>query len=321
MTTEREPAAPDPEQPASGPGPGPRPDREHLAAGTAGAPEAGAPAGTAAAGTTAAGTAAETPAPPPSGRSAPRARPLGRFLPRPRLPRTVRGRRRAVRLLMAAAVLALLPSAWIHLTTEGRVRTVADAPPAPVAVVFGAGLRPDGEPSAWLAHRLDAAAELYHTGRVRALLVSGDNSREEYNEPAAMRRYLVAERGVPAGRVVADYAGFNTWNTCARAHDVFGVTRALLVTHEFHVRRALALCEAAGIEAWGVGVREWRSPLWIYSSLREMAAAFTAAWDVVFTPAPRFDGPPESGLRDILEESASDGDGGEETPPDPAPGE
>nr|WP_241562673.1 ElyC/SanA/YdcF family protein [Streptomyces hoynatensis] len=229
-------------------------------------------------------------------------------LPRPRLPRTVRGRRLAVQLCMAAAVLATLPSAWVYTSTEGRVRTVENAPHAPVAVVFGAGLRADGEPSGWLAHRLDAAAELYHDGRVRALLVTGDNSREGYNEPEAMRRYLVAERGVPAAHVVADYAGFNTWNSCARAHDVFGVTRALLVSQEFHVRRALALCEAAGIEAWGVGVHEWRSPLWIYSGLREMAASFTAAWDAAFTPEPQFDGPPESGLREILDGGAEGAD-------------
>ncbi|ONK12955.1 ElyC/SanA/YdcF family protein [Streptomyces sp. MP131-18] len=220
---------------------------------------------------------------------------------RPRLPRTIRGKRLAVQAVMALCVLGLLPSAWLHLTTDGRVRTVADAPAAPVTVVFGAGLRPDGAPTQWLAHRLDAAAELYHTGRTRAILVTGDNSTEDYNEPDAMRDYLVG-LDVPADRVVADYAGFNTWNSCARARSVFGVTEALLVSQDFHIRRALALCEAAGIDAWGVGVPERFSGVWVFSGIREMAGAVTAMYQAAFDPSPVFPGPPDSSLDEILSE-------------------
>ncbi|WP_165953835.1 ElyC/SanA/YdcF family protein [Streptomyces sp. 8K308] len=215
------------------------------------------------------------------------------------MPRTVRGKRTAVQLVMAAVVLALLPATWVHASTHDRVTSVADAPSAPVAVVFGAGLRASGEPSAWLAHRLDAAAELFHSGRVRALLVTGDNSTEEYNEPDAMREYLMG-LGVPAERIVADYAGFNTWNSCARAADVFGVTRALLVSQEFHIPRALALCRAAGIDAYGVGVSEHLSGLRVFSSLREIAGSIPAVWDAAFTPEPRFAGPRETSLQEIL---------------------
>ncbi|WP_394813922.1 SanA/YdcF family protein [Streptomyces litchfieldiae] len=218
------------------------------------------------------------------------------------MPRTTRGKRRALQAAMVLSVLGLLPSAWVYVTTDGRVRTVDNAPSAPVAVVFGAGLRPDGEPTQWLAHRLDAAAELYHSGRVRALLVTGDNSTEDYNEPDSMRRYLV-EHDVPADRIVADYAGFNTWNSCARAASVFGVSEALLVTQDFHIRRALALCEAAGIDAHGVAVPEWRSPVWVFSGLREMAGAVTAVYQAAFTPSPTFPGPRDTGLDEILSES------------------
>ncbi|GAB2876190.1 SanA/YdcF family protein [Streptomyces mayteni] len=222
------------------------------------------------------------------------------------MPRTVRGRRTALQLAMAAVVLALLPATWVQASTHDRFRSVADAPSAPVAMVFGAGLRADGQPTAWLAHRLEAGAELYHSGRVRALLVTGDNGREEYNEPDAMRDHLVG-LGVPAERIVADYAGFNTWNSCARAADVFGVTRALLVSQEFHIPRALALCRAAGIDAHGVGVGERPSPVLLFSSLREMAGAIPAVWDAAFTPAPRFAGPRESSLQEILAATGSGG--------------
>lgn len=110
---------------------------------------------------------------------------------RPRVPgwpprlRGVPGRRLAVQAVMAACVLALLPSAWTHASASDRLRTTADAPAADVAVVFGAGLW-RGRPTPYLADRLDAAAELYRTGKVRVVLVTGDNSRKEYDEPASL---------------------------------------------------------------------------------------------------------------------------------------
>lgn len=201
---------------------------------------------------------------------------------------------------MLVCVLALLPSAWLRVSTGDRLaHGVADAPSAPVAVVFGAGLW-DGEPSPYLAHRLDTAAELYSRGKVRALLVTGDNSTRDYDEPSAMRRYLT-DRGVPRARIVADYAGFDTWDSCTRAARVFGVRHALLVSQDFHIRRALALCQAAGIEAYGVPVPEPRDVTWYAGGLRELPGAVKAAFDAALTPDPRFLGPREDGLTQALE--------------------
>nr|WP_052847866.1 ElyC/SanA/YdcF family protein [Streptomyces avicenniae] len=219
---------------------------------------------------------------------------------RPRIPRTVRGKRTALQVTVAVLSLAMLPSAWVYASTDGRVRTTATAPVTPVALVFGAGLRTDGSPTRWLADRLDTAAELYDTGRARVLLVSGDNRTATYNEPEAMRAYLVEQHGIPAEHIVADYAGLNTWASCSRAAEVFGVEEAILVSQDFHIRRALALCDAAGIDAWGVGVSDHASILWVISGLREMAGATTAAWDSAFTPDPHVAGPPETALQDAL---------------------
>ncbi|WP_235978274.1 SanA/YdcF family protein [Streptomyces lycii] len=217
---------------------------------------------------------------------------------RPRLPRTRRGRRRAVRAAVLGCVLALAPMTWMTATASDRVRDTASVPAAPVAVVFGAGLW-DGDPSPYLAHRLDAAAELYRAGTVRVLLVTGDNSRRDYDEPDAMRAYLV-ERGVPDDRIVSDYAGFDTWDSCARARKIFGVERAVLVSQDFHIRRALALCGRAGLDAYGVGVAEPRTPVWYAGGAREILAAGKAALDAAFRPDPHFLGPQEPGIRDAL---------------------
>ncbi|CAM5364889.1 hypothetical protein GCM10010329_85540 [Streptomyces spiroverticillatus] len=129
---------------------------------------------------------------------------------RPRLPKGRRGKRRLVQAVMAGCVLALMPSTWTYASTADRVGEVADAPAREVAMVFGAGLW-KGRPTPYLARRLDAAAELYRTGKVKVVLVTGDNSREEYDEPDAMRAYLI-RHGVPDQHVVSDFAGFDTAN-------------------------------------------------------------------------------------------------------------
>ncbi|MEU4658373.1 ElyC/SanA/YdcF family protein [Streptomyces sp. NPDC023723] len=216
----------------------------------------------------------------------------------PRLPRTRAGRRRLVRAVMAGCVLALLPATWLRLGTGDRVGALADAPRTDVAVVFGAGLW-DGEPSPYLAHRLDAAAKLYRAGRVEVVLVTGDNSRADYDEPDAMRGYLV-RHGVPDRRIVSDYAGFDTWDSCVRAKKIFGVDRAVLISQGFHIRRAVALCEAAGVSSYGVGAADEHDVTWYYGAAREVFAAGKAALDVVFEPDPRFLGPREPGVARAL---------------------
>ncbi|MEU3244485.1 MULTISPECIES: SanA/YdcF family protein [unclassified Streptomyces] len=217
---------------------------------------------------------------------------------RPRLPRTRAGQRRAVQVVMALCVLALLPATWLYVVTDGRLRTTADVPRTEVAVVFGAGLW-DGEPSPYLAHRLDAAARLYRAGRIEVVLVTGDNSREDYDEPDAMRAYL-ARHGVPDDRVVTDYAGFDTWDSCVRARKIFGVRRAVLISQGFHIRRAVELCRAAGVRSYGVGVDDRHDVTWYYGGAREVFAAGKALLDVVFEPDPRFLGRKEPGVARAL---------------------
>ncbi|MET4656975.1 MULTISPECIES: vancomycin high temperature exclusion protein [Streptomyces] len=226
---------------------------------------------------------------------------------RPRLPRTRTGWRRLVQGVVTVCVLALLPATWLRLTTDDRLRTTADVPRAEVAVVFGAGLW-DGEPSPYLAHRLDAAAELYRAGRIEVVLVTGDNSREEYDEPDAMRAYLT-RHGVPGSRIVSDYAGFDTWDSCVRAKKIFGVDRAVLISQGFHIRRAVALCETAGVSSYGVGVDDRHDVTWYYGTVRELFAAGKAALDAAFRPDPHFLGPKEPGVRRALAEASARRDG------------
>lgn len=214
--------------------------------------------------------------------------------PRPRWWR----RHRIVTAVLGTVLLGALilggANLWVRASASGHLYTVASAPSAPAALVLGAGLRPDGTPSPYLAARLDDAAELFRLGKVKALLVSGDNGSTSHDEPNAMRDYLIAH-GVPADKVVRDYAGFDTWDSCVRAKQIFGASRLLVVSQEFHLPRAVFLCRRAGIDADGVA-NPYHATIQLAPQLREIPAAVKAAWDGIWQPSPTFLGPYESAL-------------------------
>lgn len=215
-------------------------------------------------------------------------------------PRTRRGWRRLYQASAIAAILVFLPITVVHAYAAGYERTVDDVPYRPVAIVFGAGA-PGGKPSPYLAGRLDVALDLYRHGKVTVILVTGDNSTPTYDEPTTMRDYLVAH-GVPASRIVRDFAGFDTWESCVREREIFGVTSATLVTQDFHLPRALMLCRAAGIDV--VGVADTSYPQAggeaFHDRAREVAAGFKALIQAAVQPSPRFLGPQEHGVADAL---------------------
>ena len=123
--------------------------------------------------------------------------------------------------------------------------------PPRVAVVFGAGVWKGNSPSPALYDRVVTAVELYRSKRINKILMSGDNRFENYNEPTVMKQTAI-DLGVPAQDIVEDFAGRRTYDTCYRAREIFNVNRAVLVTQEFHLKRALYLCSSLGIESEGI---------------------------------------------------------------------
>ena len=177
---------------------------------------------------------------------------------------------------------------WIRATTAGYLYSLDDVPSAPVTLVLGKLVYPDGTPSPLLRDRLELAYQLYEMGKTRAILVSGDGgSRPGYDEVTPMRRWLV-RRGVPERRIVSDPRGFDTYDSCVRARDVFGVDRAIVVTQTYHLPRAVALCRHLGIDAVGVGDERGRSDGWSWWSgvVREQPACVRAVYDIVARSSP-----------------------------------
>jgi vancomycin permeability regulator SanA len=177
----------------------------------------------------------------------------------------------------ASAGAALLITSSVDGAVRGRIyASPAEAPSTPVALVLGAQVYANGQPSPALVNRLDTGIQLFRAGNVKALLMSGGNGSVE---TSAMRRYALAA-GVPGGAIQLDDGGLRTLSSCQRARDVFHVTRVTVVSQAEHLTRALYICDKLGLDAIGVVAPDFPGPaLWTYR-LRERAAVLLAWWEV-----------------------------------------
>ena len=191
-------------------------------------------------------------------------------------------------LLSTTLILAAAARIYIVISTHRNILHLNEQPEAQVALVFGAGLRRDGSPTAILRDRVQSAVELYKSGKVKKLLMSGDNSYMDYNEPGAMREYALG-LGVPENDIVLDYAGRRTYDSCYRALYIFGIKSAILVTQPFHLPRAIYTCRKLGIEATGYAAENitYRKSSQLYWNMREIAAMLVSTIEVSIThPVP-----------------------------------
>lgn len=196
------------------------------------------------------------------------------------------------RLILALGVAGLagmlIPRLITSVYSLNRIYRVDNSPSERVAIVFGAGLRQDGTPTAILRDRVETAAQLYFAGKVEKILMSGDNRFDYYNEPGSMQQYAMS-LGVPSEAIVLDFAGRRTYDTCYRAKSIFKVENALLITQRFHLPRALFICNALGLNAHGVEANNrhyWRGYLLIWT-ISEHLATVAAFLDVyVSNPVP-----------------------------------
>lgn len=175
-----------------------------------------------------------------------------------------------------------------------------DVPTSYTVIVLGASVRANGNLSTILKDRVESALQLYMTGKVKRFLLSGDNGTKEYNEPEAMKEYLI-DRGVPEDHIFLDYAGFDTYDSMYRASAVFEVKDAIVVTQNFHLPRALYIARKLGLNYIGyVGDKH------IYAhedanKKREILANVKAYLELTFQKEPTYlgnkipiHGPPQS---------------------------
>lgn len=120
-----------------------------------------------------------------------------------------------------------------------------------VIIVLGAGVRADGTPSDILADRLKTSVDVYSKDKNKILLLSGDHEEDGYNEVRVMKDYVM-KYNLDEKRIFMDHAGFSTYDTMYRAKKIFKANKAVIVTNEYHLPRAIYIARKLGIDAYGV---------------------------------------------------------------------
>lgn len=165
-----------------------------------------------------------------------------------------------------------------------------DLPAAKTALLLGTSKSlNNGFPNAYFYNRIYAAVELYKTGKIQYIIVSGDNSTKDYNEPEDMQLALM-EHGIPQYRIFLDFAGFRTLDSVIRAKEIFGQNKIIIVSQKFHNERAVFLARQNGMEAFGYNALDVNQYAGFKTNMREYLAKAKAYWDLIFDVEPKFGG-------------------------------
>ncbi len=168
--------------------------------------------------------------------------------------------------------------------------SVSDLPKVKTAVVLGTNKSlSNGNPNLYFKYRIDAATELYKSGKIESIIVSGDNSIKGYNEPEQMKLDLIAN-GLPADKIYEDFAGFRTLDSVVRAKEIFGQNKVIFISQKFHNERAVFLAQKFGIEAFGYNAKDVNKYTGLKTNLREYLAKAKAYLDIWFNIEPKFGG-------------------------------
>lgn len=157
-----------------------------------------------------------------------------------------------------------------------------------VGLVLGASKYTNhGSINLYYKYRLDAAYQLYKSGKIEFILISGDNSRKDYDEPTYFKNDLI-KKGVPENKIVLDYAGFRTLDSVVRAKEIFGLTEMTIISQKFHNERALYLAKHFNINAIAFNAKDIKGRYGFKTKLREYLARTKSSIDILFNVEPKF---------------------------------
>lgn len=168
----------------------------------------------------------------------------------------------------------------------------AQLPDNQVTLVLGTSQKlANGNENLFFKYRMQAAKELYNNGKVKAFVLSGDNHKEEYNEPEDMRQSLI-KQGIPEDKINLDYAGFRTLDSVIRMNKIFGQDTFIVVSQKFHNQRAVYIARKNGLEAYGYNAKDVPAKLSFKTFVRERFARVKVFIDLLINKTPKFLGEP-----------------------------
>ena len=193
----------------------------------------------------------------------------------------------------------LLVIAWSNysvwsVSSDYVYENMGDVPVCKTGVLLGTSkMMANGTQNLFFTYRIDAAVSLYKAGKIKHILISGDNGTKDYNEPDDMKQALIA-KGIPAAKIHLDYAGFDTYDSMIRASKVFGQRKFIVISQKFHIERAVYIARKSDIEAYGFAAQEVKKMGGFKTKVREVFARVKAFKDVLFGVEPTYLGESEA---------------------------
>lgn len=192
-------------------------------------------------------------------------------------------------LLISVLVMIILSNSCVKRSSKNRIyQSTEKIPYNKVGLLLGTSKRlSNGNLNLYYKYRIEAAVSLFYAKKIDFILVSGDNSQKEYNEPATIKADLIA-KGIPAGRIFLDYAGFRTLDSVIRSKEIFGLTNLTVISQQFHNERAIFIALRKEIEAIGFNAKDVSKNYGLKVQIREKFARVKMMIDLIFRKKPKF---------------------------------
>ena len=191
-------------------------------------------------------------------------------------------------IILLTIIITLLINIYVIFLTKSKIKNIDKINEEDIdcIIVLGAGIRGNG-PSPMLEDRLLTSVELYNKKISDKIIVSGDHGRVNYDEVNVMKNYLI-EKNIPSENIFMDHAGFSTYDSIYRAKEIFKVKKAIIVTQEYHLYRALYIAKELDIEVYGVSSTKRIYGNQIKRDIREFAARIKDFIKCIFKPKPKY---------------------------------
>ena len=177
----------------------------------------------------------------------------------------------------------LVGANFLIINQAKTIYSPAEAPTSTLAIIFGGGMKNNGqEMSDMQWDRVETGAELFKSGKVERLMITGDDGWFKANEITVMKKHLV-ELGVPEEKISADPNGYRTYESCIREAGLYGVTSAIVISQSFHLPRIQYLCENFDLTTALVQADKREYDSWWVQNSREWLARVKAVWQVRIT--------------------------------------
>lgn len=192
-------------------------------------------------------------------------------------------------LLIIALSTYFVPDVLIKVSTQKQLfNTINNIPSNKVGLLLGTSkYLKSGRLNFYYKYRIDAAVELYKSGKIKFLLISGDNGQIEYNEPQTIKNDLI-KRGIPSNIIYLDYAGFRTWDSIIRAKKVFGESKLTVISQKFHNERAIFIGKCNKMDVIGYNAKDLQGKNGLKTKVREKFARNKLFIDILVNKQPRY---------------------------------